>query len=348
MPTPLASVCMVTYNHEPYIAQAIEGALHQETDFPFEIVVGEDCSTDRTGDIVAQLQREHPDTVRVTTSSQNVGSCANNLRTERACRGEFVAYCEGDDYWHDPRKLQKQVAFLRANPSYGLIHSDVNVEFVETGRLIHAVDRTTRLYDHDDGDVYLGLLAGTYHVWTPSACVRKDLLEQIVAANPSELQQSRFMMGDKPRWLELARITQFKYLDEPTATYRQLGESASHSRDARRRVLFEQSALEMHLHYLRKYGCPQKTFEACLHKRYAALLALAYESANGELARHAIREMRRTTGKLTLASCLALVGAQSAVARSLLAPLAFLWRETDALKCLGRMAVHIWPGIADT
>ena len=114
--TPLVSVNMATYNHEPYIAQAIEGVLLQETDFPIELIIGEDCSTDRTRDIVLEYQKKHPDLIRIITSDKNVGGRKNSFRSHLASRGKYVAYCEGDDYWHHARKLQKQVDALEANP----------------------------------------------------------------------------------------------------------------------------------------------------------------------------------------------------------------------------------------
>ncbi|MBM3299903.1 MAG: glycosyltransferase, partial [Deltaproteobacteria bacterium] len=113
---PLASVLMITYNHRPYIAQAIECALNQQTDFPFEIVIGEDCSTDGTREIVFEYQRKHPDVIRVLTSDRNLGPMHNFLRTFDACTGKYVAICEGDDYWHHPEKLKMQVDFLESHP----------------------------------------------------------------------------------------------------------------------------------------------------------------------------------------------------------------------------------------
>lgn len=121
MDNPLVSVHMVTYNHEPYIAQAIEGMLRQETDFPIELVIGEDCSTDRTHDIVFDYQKKHPDIIRVITSDKNVGARKNSKRVYKACRGKYLAFCEGDDYWTDPYKLQKQVDYFAANPEVVLV-----------------------------------------------------------------------------------------------------------------------------------------------------------------------------------------------------------------------------------
>lgn len=108
MQTPLVSVCMTTYNHEAYIRQAIEGVLAQQTSFGVELVLGEDGSTDGTAAVCREYARRFPDRVRVVGGGENVGWRANYRRTFDACRGKYVAYCDGDDWWDDPLKLQTQ------------------------------------------------------------------------------------------------------------------------------------------------------------------------------------------------------------------------------------------------
>jgi len=123
MGTPKLSVCLITYNHARFISQAIEGVLMQRANFEFELVIGEDCSTDGTRDIVLDYQRKHPQLIRVILASENGGKYTGNgrlnfIRTLRACRGEYVAFLEGDDYWTAPHKLQVQVDHLNANPTH--------------------------------------------------------------------------------------------------------------------------------------------------------------------------------------------------------------------------------------
>jgi glycosyltransferase involved in cell wall biosynthesis len=113
---PLVSVKIITYNHEKYIAQCFEGVLMQKTDFPIEIIVGEDCSTDRTREIVVEYQKKYPDRIKAILSPTNLGGFQNVLQVSQACRGKYHASCEGDDYWIDPLKLQKQVNFMETHP----------------------------------------------------------------------------------------------------------------------------------------------------------------------------------------------------------------------------------------
>lgn len=112
---PVVSVYMVTFNHEPYIRRAIEGVMMQKTDFEFELVIGEDCSRDWTREICFEYQKKYPDKIRILWWLENVSKLGGNgRRTQARCRGEFVAFCEGDDYWTDEGKLQKQVGAMRS------------------------------------------------------------------------------------------------------------------------------------------------------------------------------------------------------------------------------------------
>lgn len=123
----MVSVCMITYNHEPYIVQAVESALMQQTDFAYEIVIGEDCSTDRTRALLTDLQRRYPDKIRLLLPATNLGMMPNFMQTLKACAGKYIALLEGDDYWTDPRKLQKQVDFMESNPDFVLCYHSARV-----------------------------------------------------------------------------------------------------------------------------------------------------------------------------------------------------------------------------
>jgi glycosyltransferase involved in cell wall biosynthesis len=117
---PKVSVCMVTYNQERYIAQAIESVLAQTTDFRVEIVIGEDCSTDSTRSIVRSFAERHPDRIRPFYHERNLGAKQNFMRTYDACDGEYMAILEGDDYWTCPQKLQRQVDALDSRPDWSI------------------------------------------------------------------------------------------------------------------------------------------------------------------------------------------------------------------------------------
>lgn len=120
LPMPKVSILVITLDHDPYLAQTLDSLLGQRCDFSFEILIGEDCSKDQTLAICEDYQQRFPGIVRVVSSEKNVGMHRNLARIWHRARGQYIAICEGDDYWVDPLKLAKQVAFLEARPAYTL------------------------------------------------------------------------------------------------------------------------------------------------------------------------------------------------------------------------------------
>lgn len=118
---PLVSVTMITYNHEKYILQAVEGVLMQNTNFKIELIIGEDCSTDKTRDIVFKLHKQYPDKIILKLPELNLGVRVNSVSNKLLCKGKYIAECEGDDYWTDPYKLQKQIDILEEDPSISAV-----------------------------------------------------------------------------------------------------------------------------------------------------------------------------------------------------------------------------------
>jgi glycosyltransferase involved in cell wall biosynthesis len=118
---PTISVLMLAYNHEPYIAQAIQSVLDQKTDLDFELVIGEDFSKDRTRAIILEFKEKYPAKIKVIENATNVGMHENFLRTLFSCGGKYLCVCEGDDYWNNPDKLNLQYQFLEAKPEYVLV-----------------------------------------------------------------------------------------------------------------------------------------------------------------------------------------------------------------------------------
>lgn len=114
----MLSVCCITYNHKQFIAEAIDGFLMQKTNFLFEIVIGDDCSTDGASEIINTYKEKYPDKIKLIRGDKNVGAHKNMRNIVKACSGKYIALCDGDDYWTDPNKLQKQVDFLEQNCQY--------------------------------------------------------------------------------------------------------------------------------------------------------------------------------------------------------------------------------------
>jgi glycosyltransferase involved in cell wall biosynthesis len=206
------SVAMITYNHEKYIGQAIESILAQKVDFEYEIVIGEDCSTDGTRAVVTELHRRYPDRIRLLFRDHNVGINRNFAETIEACQGEYLALLEGDDYWTATDKLQKQVDFLDGHPECAIC----------SGRARPLYEAGTQNYDIN-WDVFPSHPAGTYSVedllrvnfvMTCTTVIRRKLIDQF----PEWFFEMK--LGDWPLCAMVARYGKIQLMDEIMASYR--------------------------------------------------------------------------------------------------------------------------------
>lgn len=124
---PAVSICCVAYNHEKYIETALKSFLMQETNFPFEIIVGEDCSSDDTFNIISRYREKYPNLIKVISNKNNVGMHKNFFRVFDAAKGEYIAICEGDDSWADKEKLQKQKDFMDSDEEYVVCYGAADI-----------------------------------------------------------------------------------------------------------------------------------------------------------------------------------------------------------------------------
>ena len=157
-PTPRLSVACITYNAAPYIRQALDGFLMQKTNFPFEVLVHDDASTDGTAEIIREYAEKRPDVIRAVFQKENQWSKGVAVAPKflwPLIRGEYVAMCEGDDYWTDPLKLQKQVDWLDAHPESSVCFHPVVVHFEDGSRKDAAYPAPK---DCPDGFTFKGLL----------------------------------------------------------------------------------------------------------------------------------------------------------------------------------------------
>ncbi len=295
---PLVSVEMITYNHAPYIAQAIEGVLSQKTDFPYELVIGEDCSTDGTREIVFRYAEAHPDFIRLVTSKSNVGSDANSRRTSEACRGKYIAWCEGDDYWHREDKLQLQVNYLDSHAECGLVCADYDVLHAETGKRIQSFLKHRRVQVPEQFSVYSFLGSGNPTFLITKTCTivaRRDLVEKIKSRDPYLHRSGRFQMGDTQLWAEMAEVSTIHFIDESLATHRILKNSMSNTVDPIKKARFVLSCYELTAYLCEKYNVDRLT--KCYHDELVShhLLRTAFLERNIDLA----RQFRARRNKLT-------------------------------------------------
>ncbi|HEU5123464.1 MAG TPA: glycosyltransferase [Verrucomicrobiae bacterium] len=292
--SPFLSVLMITYNHRPYLEKAVQGVLTQKADFPFELLIAEDWSKDGTRDLAFELQRRHPDLIQVIASESNVGMHANLARVERGARGKYVAYCEGDDFWNDPHKLAKQVAFLESRPDYTFVHSHCHRYVVAENRLMADSLKVPR--DLNDSKAFEDILLGRRSPLTVTVMARRDELNQVLENCP-ECTDPIWPMADTQRWLELSRRGKVGCIHESLATHNWLPESAGQSRDPQKRLKFYSAAREIKLHYLRKYPVAPEIERSVKRRLASLLLNYAFQAAALDFARELYLDYRSNGGR---------------------------------------------------
>jgi glycosyltransferase involved in cell wall biosynthesis len=208
------SVLMITYNQEEYIAQAVESALKQEVNFEYEIVIGEDNSTDNTLKILQSYKENYPHIIKLLPAESNMGFQKNFIRTWKECRGEYVAILEGDDYWTSQFKLQKQVDFIDSFPDYSMCFHDAIVY----------EDVTHSYNEHSDKlpvkkDFYTteDLIERNF-IFTCTTLFRKSILHQF----PDWIYNT--INFDRALYIISAQSGKIGYIDEKMAVYRKHSE----------------------------------------------------------------------------------------------------------------------------
>lgn len=204
------SVIMITYGHEKYIREAIEGVLMQECSFKIELIIANDASPDKTSDVVNDILLRNPNANRIKfiNRKKNIGGQNNFKDSFEQCKGKYIAHCEGDDYWTDPNKLQKQVDFLEANPDYVLTFHKIKI-LQPSGDLVE--DFITKV--PDNYQTIEGLAQHGNYIHTPSIIYRN-----IIKELPFEMMISP--IGDYFLYMILAQYGKLKYFEEEMAVYR--------------------------------------------------------------------------------------------------------------------------------
>lgn len=218
---PLVSVHLLTYNHAKFIAQSIESVVNQQTNFPFEIVIGDDHSTDGTSQIVDQYAAQYPDLIKVVRGKTNGGPQPNSIRILENSQGKYMAALEGDDYWIDPLKIQKQADFMEQNPDFAICFTNTRVEFFENN------EEPYLLNSNIEKDVFeLKDLIAETEVWFMGTAT---LFYTMTSIFPVQPWFHKTKSGDIPMIMLAARHGKIKYLPDVTAAYRRHAAGASNT-----------------------------------------------------------------------------------------------------------------------
>ncbi len=216
----LVSVCVQTYNHSNYIKACLDSILKQETKFDFEILLGEDESSDGTREICLEYAKKHPERLKLFLHRRENNIKVNGQPTGRfnilynlfSARGKYIAICEGDDYWTDPLKLQKQVDQFNQHPETSLVFT--NAQRLLEGKLVEFYPSAPPPVNFD---LYKFVHEG-FNVATASVMIKSEVVSEITNLNPTDA--TRFFHMDYFMWCIAGKYGSYRFLNEYTTVYR--------------------------------------------------------------------------------------------------------------------------------
>lgn len=251
---PLVSISCITFNHASYIRQCLDGFLMQKTNFEFEVLIHDDASSDGTEQIIREYEAEYPDIIKPLYEKENQwvkGRRGSKIFNYPRAKGKYIALCEGDDYWTDPLKLQKQVDFLEVNLDYGLVHTKAKIYNQTKNRFL-------KYTLGDENNTYLDLLFKN-RITTATVLFRKDLLlgylEEIKPLTHN------WKMGDYPMWLWFAYHTKIKLLSDCTTVRRLVSESLTNKKNKQSQITFFRSSIAIKEFFIQKYDYLEQELE---------------------------------------------------------------------------------------
>jgi len=269
---PIVSIICTAYNQEAFIEDALKGFVMQKTTFPFEIIVHDDASTDRTVEIIKSYEMKYPELFCNIYQETNQYSKRNGEVGKivyAAAKGKYIALCEGDDYWIDPLKLQKQVDFLEENPEFGMVHSAylLKDEYEQTFKKIQ-ID-----IDHNDENIIWKIIGQELFICTSSILSRAELHKNIIIDFANDF--SIVPIGDTQTWFHLARLSRIGYINESLSVYRKSTFGVTGSGNIKKRIYFLENALKLDLYLANTYKAPDKWKEKIKYEFSRSLLIIA-------------------------------------------------------------------------
>ena len=240
------TIIMTTYNQERYVEKAIESAINQKANFTYEILIGDDCSTDKTKDICLNFAKKHPDKIRLEPRNKNIGLIDNYVDLLKKAKGKYIAFLEGDDYWIDNFKIQKQYDFLEQNDDYGLVFTNcffLNEENSEVN------EKYKKPLQYNTGEIYNELLDANF-ITAITICFKRDLIISRTLQDHQYL--NKFKTIDYYVILTIARISKIGYIEDVTSVYRVHNDSISNSKDFKKKKIFLDSTYNIKNLFLKR------------------------------------------------------------------------------------------------
>lgn len=262
-PTPLVSIICESYNHERFLRKCLDGFVMQKTTFSFEILIHDDASTDNSQAIIKDYCEKYPHLFKPILQTENQYSKGisiwHTIQLPRA-KGKYIAFCEGDDYWTDPYKLEKQIVFLEEHPDYVLSHTSYNCYNVSKNLMYTDVateaKNLTMMEDFESNRVLID-----YKILTLTVVCRLDTCLQVLREDSDIFLTKRFLMGDTQLWYGIAKKGKVHYLNDRTAVYREVSGSATKLKNPVKAYRFYLSSWELRMYLAIRDNLDIETFE---------------------------------------------------------------------------------------
>jgi len=293
------SVCITTYNLEKYISKCLDSVLRQKTKFDYEILVGDDNSIDNTLNILRVYERKYPEKIKVIHHTGNIGVNANDYSLITRASGEYIAWCDGDDYWIDDYKLQKQVDFLDINPQFSCVHTNWTNFEEKNG---NASD--TNITPHDwesklSGKTYIeNLLSGkTTGCRFSSIMYRRDIVLQYVSKDSGIYLEVPHYQNDLAVFCILALRGAFGFLKDVTTVYVIRKNSLSHSDKYQSIVKYQMGLLHLQSYLINRHNLGKDCCQTVMRGPLSIILPYSYISENYSLVAEADYICKKTNYK---------------------------------------------------
>lgn len=241
------SIVLICYNQKEYIAQSIESVLTQKIECDYEFIIGDDCSSDGTSEIIQHYAHLHSNIVFL-KNEKNLGLMPNFMNCLRVAKGKYIATIDGDDLWLDKSKLQQQISFLEANSAYGMVHTQFDQLYCYPKFLSRRYVKSA-LGKKSAQDYSLeGIMSGNY-ICSSTVCFRKDLV-----MNESDfvnrMSNGFFHVEDTPIYIHIAMKYKIGYIEKSTALYRIHKNSLSRFTSSSKRIAFIEQSYQLKLYFL--------------------------------------------------------------------------------------------------
>ena len=251
---PRVSVVCLCYNQVNFIETSIQGFINQKTKFPFEIIIGDDCSNDGTIEIIQNYYKNNVNIIKPIFRNNNIGGAKNLINCLDIAVGDYIAYCEGDDFWNDDKKLQKQFDLLESNLEFGLIWTDIDVNDLQKGKVFNSVFQNKFYPKYDNfEDILINKPFFAPSTWF----FRKDF--KLFFNN-----YINYIDGSFPFILDIIKSSRIFYMNEVTGVYTKRFESASNNINPLKRYEFARLVFKIQIEYSYKY----KVSNDIVHKIY--------------------------------------------------------------------------------